>query len=121
MNHKDEKRLYLTARKNVVKKKIFFRDIINFIVFSVIFFVFNMIFTPGLWWSVIPIGIYALTIAATHSGLLQDLMEEKAILKEYHKLKASDQAHRDHQYSSQESELIKLREKQTIWREDDLV
>ncbi|NNF35429.1 MAG: 2TM domain-containing protein [Saprospiraceae bacterium] len=118
MKHEDERRLYLMAKKNVIRKKIFVKDLINFIVFSFIFFGFNMVFTPGLWWSIIPIGIYALIIVATHSGLLQDLQEEKEILKEYRKLKEYD----DHIISveSKKDELI-LPQRGNSWKEDEMV
>ena len=31
-----------------------------------------MVFTPGKWWSIIPIGLYALMIAYAHSGFIHD-------------------------------------------------
>jgi hypothetical protein len=118
MKHEDERRLYLSAKKNVIRRKIFVRDLVNFIVFSIIFFGFNMIFTPGLWWSIIPIGIYALTIVATHSGLLHDLQEEKEILREYRKLKENDELMAS--IETEEDELI-LPQRRKSWNEDDMV
>ena len=53
----------------------------------IIFFGFNMVFTPGLWWSVIPIGIYALIIVGTHAPKIHTLWEEKAIQIEIKKLR----------------------------------
>lgn len=118
MNNEDERRLYQEAKKNVIRKKIFVRDLINFIVFSIIFFGFNMVFTPGQWWSIIPIGIYALIIVATHSGTFQDLQQEKEILKEYKKLKEND----EHMTSVKSKEnKLSLPDFRPSWKEEDMV
>ncbi len=120
MNDQLKEKYLITLDSYTKRRKIILSDVINFLVFSMVFFSFNMVFTPGKWWSVIPIGIYALLIVATHSDKILQLREDKILLNEISRLENEEDS--SVPLLSSDIKRQEINEKsELLWNDDDMV
>ncbi|MEO1257724.1 MAG: 2TM domain-containing protein [Bacteroidota bacterium] len=122
MNTTNEKEKYKIARKKVAEKKGFYQHLIYFGAFAVLFFILNMIRTPGRIWFHYPIlgwGIGLLIHYLNVFGipLLGDKWEEKEIEKEIGKMEENS----DHFSFTEKEEKMELKELRKNYDENDLV
>jgi hypothetical protein len=118
-----EDQLYEKARRRVARKKRLFKDLVGFVSTSVFLLFINLMFSPGYLWAMWPIGFYAISIIITYLDLIRETFEEdweeKALTREYHRLK--EKKNSTHPEAEDLLDLDEIKEKSPRWNDQDFV
>lgn len=118
---------YGQARKRVQEKKKFYRSLATYLVFSVFFFVLNMITSPGGWWWYWPVLGWGIGIAAHYVKVFglpgfdfnSPAWEEQQVEEEVERMEAMEEYHKWLK-SKEEEQAIDLKPLSEIELEEKL-